>query len=83
MNNGVVIRPLEEKKEEKIGLILVPNSVKQSEKNKHGVVVAVGAGTKEDPIQVKVGDRVSYTKAVYPISEGCEVVSQKDILYIE
>jgi len=46
-------------------------------------VVAVGSGTKAEPIEVKPGDKVFYTKAIYPTSEGNEVVTQKDILYVE
>jgi len=40
--------------------IYIPDSAK--EKPQQGKVVAVGTGTKEDPITVKVGDTVLYGK---------------------
>tara|TARA_X000001036_G_scaffold348598_1_gene328964 strand:- start:6 stop:284 length:279 start_codon:yes stop_codon:yes gene_type:complete len=40
--------------------IIIPDSAK--EKPQKGSVVAVGKGTKEDPITVKVGDQVLYGK---------------------
>lgn len=40
--------------------IYIPDSAK--EKPQQGKVVAVGKGTKEDPITVKVGDTVLYGK---------------------
>ena len=38
--------------------IIIPDSAK--EKPQKGTVVAVGSGTKENPITVKVGDNVLY-----------------------
>ena len=40
--------------------IIIPDSAK--EKPQKGAVVAVGKGTKENPITVKVGDQVLYGK---------------------
>ena len=40
--------------------IIIPDSAK--EKLQKGTVVAVGKGTKENPITVKVGDQVLYGK---------------------
>ena len=40
--------------------IIIPDSAK--EKPQKGTVVAVGSGTKENPITVKVGDHVLYGK---------------------
>ena len=40
--------------------IIIPDSAK--EKPQKGTVVAVGKGTKENPITVKVGDQVLYGK---------------------
>ena len=40
--------------------IIIPDSAK--EKPQEGTVVAVGKGTKENPITVKVGDQVLYGK---------------------
>ncbi|MFB9055863.1 co-chaperone GroES [Mariniflexile ostreae] len=40
--------------------IIIPDNAK--EKPQRGTVIAVGTGTKEDPITVKVGDAVLYGK---------------------
>ena len=40
--------------------IIIPDSAK--EKQQKGTVVAIGKGTKENPITVKVGDQVLYGK---------------------
>jgi chaperonin GroES len=40
--------------------IIIPDSAK--EKPQKGTVVAVGTGTKDDPLTVKVGDTVLYGK---------------------
>ena len=40
--------------------IIIPDSAK--EKPQKGTVVAVGAGTKDEPLTVKVGDEVLYGK---------------------
>ena len=40
--------------------IIIPDSAK--EKPQKGTVVAVGSGTKENPMTVKVGDTVMYAK---------------------
>jgi len=42
------------------GGIIIPDSAK--EKPQKGKVIAVGNGTKDDPITVKVGDNVLYGK---------------------
>jgi co-chaperonin GroES (HSP10) len=63
-------------------LIVIPNTAKQTEKIKKGVIIAVGAGEKDNPMQVSVGERIVYKKADYPISEGCEIIHQDDVLYV-
>lgn len=40
--------------------IIIPDSAK--EKPQEGVIVAVGAGKKDEPLTVKVGDKVLYGK---------------------
>ena len=42
------------------GGIIIPDTVK--EKPQHGKVIAVGAGKKDEPMTVKVGDNVLYGK---------------------
>ena len=46
--------------EEKIGGLIIPDTAK--EKPQQGTVMAVGPGTKDNPITVKVGDTVIYGK---------------------
>lgn len=42
------------------GGIIIPDTVK--EKPQKGIVVAVGAGKKDEPLTVKVGDNILYGK---------------------
>ena len=46
--------------EEKVGGIIIPDTAK--EKPQHGKVVAVGNGTKDEEMVLKVGDEVLYGK---------------------
>ena len=46
--------------EEKVGGIIIPDTAK--EKPQHGKVVAVGNGTKDEEMILKVGDEVLYGK---------------------
>ena len=46
--------------EEKVGGIIIPDTAK--EKPQRGTVVAVGDGTKDDPMVLKDGDTVLYGK---------------------
>lgn len=46
--------------EEKVGGIIIPDTAK--EKPQRGTVVAVGSGTKDDPMVLKEGDTVLYGK---------------------
>ena len=46
--------------EEKVGEIIIPDTAK--EKPQRGKVVAVGHGTKDDPMVLKEGDTVLYGK---------------------
>ena len=55
----VLVEPLEAETKTASGII-IPDSAK--EKPQKGNVVAVGVGTKENPITVKVGDTVLYGK---------------------
>ena len=55
----VVIEPLAAETKTASGII-IPDSAK--EKPQQGKVVAVGNGTKEEPLTVKVGDTVLYGK---------------------
>ncbi len=55
----VLVQPLEAESKTASG-IYIPDSAK--EKPQQGVVKAVGKGTKDEPITVKVGDNVLYGK---------------------
>ena len=55
----VLVEPLEAETKTASGLI-IPDSAK--EKPQQGVVIAVGAGKKDEPMTVKVGDKVLYGK---------------------
>ena len=54
----VLVEPLAA--EEKVGGIYIPDTAK--EKPQKGKVVAVGPGTKDNPVTLKVGDDVLYGK---------------------
>ena len=55
----VLIEPMEAETKTASGLI-IPDSAK--EKPQMGIVMAVGAGKKDEPMTVKVGDKVLYGK---------------------
>ncbi len=59
LSDRVVIKPLEAETQTASG-IYIPDSAK--EKPQQGEVVAVGKGTKDEPITVKIGDTVLYGK---------------------
>ena len=59
LGERVVIQPLEEESRTDSGLY-IPDTAK--EKPQTGVVVAVGEGSEETPITVKVGDKVLFPK---------------------
>ena len=55
----VLVEPLEDETKTASGII-IPDTAK--EKPQKGSIVAVGPGTKENPVTVKVGDSVLYGK---------------------
>ena len=59
LHDRVLIEILDSE-EKTAGGIIIPDTAK--EKPQKGVVVAVGSGTKDNPITVKVGDTVLYGK---------------------
>ena len=59
LEDRVLIEPAAAETKTSSGII-IPDSAK--EKPQKGTVVAVGKGTKENPITVKVGDQVLYGK---------------------
>ena len=59
LHDRVIINPAASE-EKTAGGIIIPDTAK--EKPQRGSVVAVGAGKKDEPITVKVGDTVLYGK---------------------
>jgi len=57
--NRVLIEPMQAETKTASGIIIPDNA---KEKPQKGNVAAVGKGTKDDPITVKVGDTVLYGK---------------------
>ena len=55
----VLVEPLEAETKTASGIIIHDSS---KEKPQQGVVIAVGAGKKDEPMTVKVGDKVLYGK---------------------
>lgn len=70
--------------EEKVGGIIIPDTAK--EKPQRGKVVAVGQGTKDDPMILKEGDEVLYGKyagtEIENDSEKYLMMRQSDVLAI-
>jgi chaperonin GroES len=83
LEDRVLIEPMEAEERTASGLI-IPDSAK--EKPQKGTVVAVGSGTKDIQMQVKVGDIVLYGKyaGTELSSDGKEylIMRQSDILAI-
>lgn len=70
--------------EEKVGGIIIPDTAK--EKPQRGEVVAVGQGTKDDPMALKKGDIVLYGKyAGTELEDGDKkylMMRQSDVLAV-
>lgn len=83
LDDRVLIEPMKAEERTASGLI-IPDSAK--EKPQKGTVVAVGAGTKDVEMQVKVGNEVLYGKyaGTELSSDGNDflIMKQSDILAI-
>jgi chaperonin GroES len=79
----ILVKP-QEAEEKTVSGIIIPDSAK--EKPQQGTVVLVGAGKKEEPMEVKVGDVVVYGKysgtELHIEGEDYMLMSQNDVLYI-
>ena len=79
----VLIEPLQAETTTASGLI-IPDSAK--EKQQKGTVIAVGNGTKDEPLIVKVGDKVLFGKyaGTEIVVDGTEylIMRESDILAI-
>ncbi len=83
LGTRVILEPLEAEEKTKGGII-IPDSAK--EKPQSGRVVAVGAGSKDEPMEVKVDDIVLYGKysgtEISYENKNYLIMSQSDILAI-
>ena len=79
----VVIKMLEAEETTKSGIILAGSA---KEKPQTAEVVAVGAGTKDEPMELKVGDKVIFAQyggnTVKYNGEEYKIMNQADILAI-
>ncbi len=83
LGSRVIIKKMEAE-EKTVGGIILTSAAK--EKPQSAEVVAVGPGTKDEPMEVKVGDTVIFSKfAGTDVKyDGCEytIMNQSDILAI-
>jgi len=79
----ILVKPQEAEEKTQSGII-IPDSAK--EKPQQGTVVLVGAGKKDEPMELKVGDVVVYGKysgtELNIEGEDYLLMSQSDVLYI-
>jgi len=70
--------------ERKIGSIIIPETITSISKQRWGKVVGVGNGTPEEPMELKIGDRVTYLHDEGRLEiDGHLLMVQKDILLID
>lgn len=83
LHDRVIVKPVEAETKT-AGGIIIPDTAK--EKPQRGTVTAVGAGKKDEPMTVKVGDAVMYSKyGGTEINVGGEellIMRESDILAI-
>ena len=79
----VLVKPSEAEEKTASGII-IPDTAK--EKPQHGTVVMVGADKKDEPMELKVGDKVLYGKfagqELTINEEDYLLISQGDVLFI-
>lgn len=81
--NKIIVEPVEAESKTASGII-IPDSAQ--EKPQKGIVVAVGAGKTDEPMEIKAGDTVLYGKyagtEVAIDDKNYMVMSQSDVLII-
>ena len=81
LGNRVVIKKLEAEEKTQGGIILTSSA---KEKPQLAEVVAVGPGTKDEPMELKAGDKVVFSKyagtEIKYDGEEYTIMSQSDIL---
>ena len=84
ISDHIIIEPLKEEEKTKGGIFL-PQSA-EKERPEQGMVIAVGPGKKDIPMEVKEGDKVIFTKygpqEVKVKDKEYLIASQDDILAI-
>jgi co-chaperonin GroES (HSP10) len=78
---GIKVREIKKEKP-KEGLIIIPDTVKITSRFKEGIVVQVGEGTEDKPMEVEVNDKLLYKKEIYPATDGCDIITMEEVLYI-
>jgi len=83
LHDRVIVKPVEAETKT-AGGIIIPDTAK--EKPQRGTVIAVGAGKKDEPMTVKVGDAVMYSKyggtEINVDGEELLIMRESDILAI-
>jgi chaperonin GroES len=78
LGDRVVLKQLEAEEKTKSGIILTSQA---QEKPQEAVVVAVGAGKKDEPMEVKEGDRVvfaQYAGTKFKLDDEEYIVARQD-----
>lgn len=81
--NKIIVEPLPAEEKTASGII-IPDSAK--EKPQAGKVISVGAGKKDEPMEIKIGDTILYGKysgtEINVENKSYLVMSQSDVLAI-
>jgi chaperonin GroES len=86
LDDRIIVKPIEEETQTSPGGIIIPDTAK--EKPQEGDVVAVGPGAFQDgkrvPLDIKVGDKVIYSKyggtEVKVGGEEYQILTARDVL---
>ena len=83
LQDRILVKRLEAEEKTASGII-IPDTAK--EKPQHGKVVMVGADKKDEPMEIKIGDKVLYGKfagqELTIDDEDYLLISQSDVLFI-
>jgi chaperonin GroES len=83
LHDRVLVKPAEQE-ELTAGGIIIPDTAKETPQR--GVIIAAGPGKKDEPVTVKAGDNVLYSKysgtEIKLNGEGLLIMRESDILAI-
>ncbi len=84
-NSLILVRPImTEAKEEKIGSIIIPSTVRHKQKLLEGEVLMTGKGTPDEPMEVRVGDIILFKDNDNRIRvEDNVLMEQSEVLFIK